>query len=92
MLEAGLIDVWKHRTWVRMKIEASKLHEPIEIVEKAAIEPLTADHLQGPFYLGMLMLAMGLVFFVLEMVTRGFDSDPLAKSKFDGRRTTKGWT
>ncbi len=32
-MEGGLVDLWKYRTWVRMKEDMAKEMEPIEIKE-----------------------------------------------------------
>ena len=45
MFEAGLVDVWKLRTWMRMKAESQ--HEPIELNSARTAEALQLDDLQA---------------------------------------------
>ena len=45
MLEAGLVDLWKLRTWMRMKAESR--HEPIELNSARTAEALQLDDLQA---------------------------------------------
>ncbi len=63
MLQAGLIDLWKKRTWERMK-EREKF--PIQLETKSATEPLVLDDLQGAFYLSWLMLGASVMAFIVE--------------------------
>ena len=45
MFEAGLIDLWKLRTWMRMKAESQ--HKPIELNSARTAEALQLDDLQA---------------------------------------------
>ena len=62
-LEAGLINQWKVQTWARMKAEEgdvmTKDEEPSTIV--------TLDHVQGAFYLYLVMLFIASFIFGVEM-------------------------
>ena len=65
MLEAGLIDEWKLRTWIRMKAESQ--HESIELVNRKTAEALRLDDLQGAFFLFVLFVSVSIIAFVIEV-------------------------
>jgi hypothetical protein len=81
-LEAGLVEHWKQRTWVRMKQES--VNPPIIPTERGTIEPLTLGNLQGAFFLCFLLFAAAIIAIWFEglghMVRKAF-TDTAAKSK-----------
>merc|ERR1712212_1299951 len=66
--QAGLIDEWKWRTWVKKKALArnSSLHYE----ETAFIAPLSMDDMQSAFVVHGFMLAIALITLMAELVRR----------------------
>jgi hypothetical protein len=64
-LEAGLVEHWKMRTWVRMKQEANGTDH---VLPGGSLEPLTMDNLQGAFYLCSLLLGTSVIAIAAEML------------------------
>ena len=65
MLEAGLIDEWKLRTWMRMKAESQ--HEQIQLEDVKTLEPLHLDDIQGVFIIYALSIAASVATFMYEV-------------------------
>merc|ERR1712113_1332178 len=57
-IEAGLIDEWKWRTWVRQKVETIESGDTVDYREKPVISPLTMDDMQSAFLLLILVGAL----------------------------------
>ena len=65
MLEAGLIDEWKLRTWMRMKAESKD--EQIQLEDVKTLEPLHLDDIQGVFIIYALSIVASVATFVYEV-------------------------
>ena len=69
MIEAGLVDHYKRKTFLRMKreyLESDK--EKISFIEPPLVAPMIMDDLQGIFYLLGLGLAFSLITFFIEFL------------------------
>ena len=66
MREAGLIDEWKLRTWMRMKAEFQ--HEQIDLDNMKTFQALNLDDVQGVFILYILFVVASIVTFILEVM------------------------
>ena len=65
MFEAGLIDEWKLRTWMRMKAESQE--EKIEL-SNVELSALVMDDIQGIFILFALFVLASFVTFLFEVL------------------------
>ena len=69
MIEAGLVDHYKRKTFLRMKrefLESDK--EKISFIEPPLVAPMIMDDLQGIFYLLGLGLVFSLITFFIEFL------------------------
>ena len=74
-MEAGLVNQWKVRTWARIKIEeawAKMESEEGDIILKddQVATIITLDHVQGAFYLYIIMLICASLVFGTEIIQR----------------------
>ena len=65
MFEAGLIDEWKLRTWMRMKAESQEEKIELSNVKQSA---LLMDDVQGIFILFTLFISASFITFFLEVL------------------------
>ena len=65
MFEAGLIDEWKLRTWMRMKAESQEEKIELSNVKQSA---LLMDDVQGIFILFTLFISASFITFLLEVL------------------------
>ena len=69
MTEAGLVDYYKRKTFLRMKREFMESEdEKIIFVEPSLVAPMIMDDLQGIFYLLGLGLVFSLITFFIEFL------------------------
>ena len=68
MFEAGLVDEWKLRTWMRMKAESQEEQAELDGVKTS--EALYLDDLQGVFVLYALFIAASVAAFLIELSVR----------------------
>ena len=77
MIEAGLVDHYKRKTFLRMKreyLESDK--EKISFIEPPLVAPMIMDDLQGIFYLLGLGLALSLITFLCEFLFGSMKKTP----------------
>ena len=77
--QAGFIDEWKWRTWVRQKEEALARGDQIDFKEIPVIAPLTLDDMQSAFWLEALFSVLAILTFGVEMCTRVVYTPRLSK-------------
>jgi len=65
-IEAGLIDEWKWRTWVRYKKGKVEAGDVIDYKETPAISALTLDDMQSAYFLLIFFGIFSLIAFVVE--------------------------
>ena len=68
-IQAGLIDEWKWKTWLRMKEEAHAKGDVLDIQEDPAVAPLSFDEIQSPMLLVGFSFALCALVFVLEIMS-----------------------
>lgn len=78
-IEAGLIEEWKWRTWVRQKEEALARGDKIDYKEIPAIAPLSLDDMQSAFWVVALFSVMAILAFGTEICTKMFYTPKLSK-------------
>ena len=77
MTEAGLVDHYKRKTFLRMKREFLESEdEKIIFVEPSLVAPMIMDDLQGIFYLLGLGLALSLITFLIEFLFGSMKKTP----------------
>ena len=90
MFEAGLVDEWKLRTWMRMKAESES--EQVELSSAETAEALLVDDLQGVFVLFALFMAASVVTFAIELFSivakpsKGWRANSVRSSVMYGER------
>lgn len=78
-MEAGLIEEWKWRTWVRQKEEALARGDQIDYVEIPVIASLTLDDMQSAFWVVLLFTVLAFLTFGVEILTRIIYTPKLSK-------------
>ena len=67
-IEAGLIEEWKWKTWLRMKAEAVARGDVLDYKEKPNVAPLTFEDIQSPMLLMGFSFGLTAVVFILELL------------------------
>lgn len=86
-LEAGLVDLWKWRVWVKQKEEALLKGTNIAFDEPDATAPLTLDDVQSALALIILGVLVSHIIFAMELFTKKFTAikhskhDPLTEGE-----------
>ena len=72
MLEAGLVDHYKYKTWIKMKREYDESDEvKLKHEEKPFVTAMSMDELQGIFYLCGVFLCGSVIVFFFEWFING---------------------